>query len=307
MRPIGEQRSSLRYPLDEILGSEANVRLLRILLEESPSALSVTDAAESTGLTREGARKALERLAGSGIVERVGSGRAQKWGIKSSHTLVPALRAIFDAERQRHDRFITGLRESVSLPEVRTAWTSIPPTGSREPVLVHTETSAAAVLWIQEELRARVAGLEREFDVIIEFEIHAGADAPIAGADTVPLWGLIPGAAIAMETPPRTHAETERRSLVMAQGIAEILRRDPSLITRAKQHLDRLLAEGAGTASADLAEWRQLLDVYSAERVRDMLVSTSSRAERLRQSSPFFAVLTPPERDRVLAGLETKR
>jgi hypothetical protein len=33
-------------------------------------------------------------------------------------------------------------------------------------------------------------------------------------------------------------------------------------------------------------------------------VSGTSRAQRLRQSSPFFAILTPEQRDRVLAAME---
>ena len=56
-------------------------------------------------------------------------------------------------------------------------------------------------------------------------------------------------------------------------------------------------------ATADLVEWRQLLQTYSSERLRDLLVSTSSRGERLRRSAPFIAVLTPEERDRLLDGL----
>jgi hypothetical protein len=72
------------------------------------------------------------------------------------------------------------------------------------------------------------------------------------------------------------------------------------------QHLDRLLRDAQGSAAGDIAEWRQLLEAYSPERVRDLLVSTSSRAERLRQSSPFFAVLTPSERDRVIAAVERR-
>lgn len=93
----------------------------------------------------------------------------------------------------------------------------------------------------------------------------------------------------------------------MARGVAELMRSDPSLIKRAEQHLDRLLREGQGTAGGDITEWRQLLQTYSPERLRDLLVSTSSRAERLRQSSPFFAVLTADERDHLLAKIEKRR
>jgi MOSC domain-containing protein YiiM len=92
----------------------------------------------------------------------------------------------------------------------------------------------------------------------------------------------------------------------MAEGIADLLQQNPSLVHAAKGHLDRLLREGQGSADADLTEWRRILDTYSTERVRNLLTSTSSRAERLRQSSPFFAVLSAKERDELMLYLEER-
>jgi hypothetical protein len=65
--------------------------------------------------------------------------------------------------------------------------------------------------------------------------------------------------------------------------------------------------EGQGTANSDIGEWRQLLEAYSPERLRELLVSKSSRADRLRRSSPFFAILTPDERDRMMKEMEQPR
>jgi len=90
----------------------------------------------------------------------------------------------------------------------------------------------------------------------------------------------------------------------MAVVVADMVRSDPTLTRRALQHTDMLLREGQGTANSDLGEWRQLLETYSAERLRELLVSRSSRADRLRRSSPFFAVLTPEERDRLHKEIE---
>ena len=70
------------------------------------------------------------------------------------------------------------------------------------------------------------------------------------------------------------------------------------------QHLDRLLMDDQGTAEHDLREWRDILGSYSLRRLQDFLVSSSSRAIRLRQSSPFFAALTADERDQILEFLE---
>jgi hypothetical protein len=86
----------------------------------------------------------------------------------------------------------------------------------------------------------------------------------------------------------------------MSEGIARLLRDDPSMATRALRHLERLLRDDHGAAGADLMEWKQLLEAYSPDRLGSFLVSSSSRAVRLRQSSPFFAILNADERDRLV-------
>ena len=306
MRPIGIQRSAVRYPLDEILGSAARVRLVRVLVHEVEMPLGVADAARFAGLTPAGARKALGRLAESGLVERVGSGRAQKWGLNEDQALIQALRHLFAREQQRYDELLARLQSAVALPEIRAAWMERLPLGMAEPVDVSAVADGRAISWVHEELRARLIALEKELDLIIEVAVFTRADAPTPEPDAVFLWGTDASSGSGGRRRPQTHAEADQRALLMAASVAELIRSDPSLIKRAVQHLDRLLHEGQGTASGDIAEWRQLLQAYSPERVRDLLVSTSSRAQRLRQSSPFFAVLTPGERDRVMAEIEQR-
>ena len=170
MRPIGIQRSAVRYPLDEIFGSAAHVRLIRVLVHDVETPLSVADAARFSGLTPAGARKALERIEKSGLVERVGSGRAQKWGPKKGQTITQALRELFAQEQRRYEDLVARLQSATTLPEIRA------------------------------------------------LEAYS----------------------------------------------------------------------------------------HSPKRVSDFLISTSSRARRLRQSAPFFAVLTPVERDRVMAAIEKR-
>lgn len=304
MRPVSTQRSALRYPLDEILGSVAHVRLLRVLVHDVEMPLSVADAARLAGLTPAGARKALERLGESGLIERVGSGRAQKWGLKNDRPMIQALRHLFLQEHRHYEELVTGLQRAVALSEILAAWIERLPLGMTEPVDICVVTEVDAIAWMQGELRARLIEIEKEFDLIIEVAVFTRVDAPTPGPDAVFLWGI----EVSHQSQPRrqaqTHSEADQRSLLMAESIAELIRSDPSLIRRAVQHLNRLLREDQGTASGDIAEWRQLLEAYSPERVRDLLVSTSSRAQRLRQSSPFFAVLTPSERDQVMAAAE---
>ncbi|MHB0980476.1 MAG: winged helix-turn-helix domain-containing protein [Thermoleophilia bacterium] len=307
MRPITTQRNALRYPLDDVLGSEAHVRLIRVLVHEVDAPLGVSDAARLAGLTPAGARKALHRLEESGFVERVGSGRAQKYGLREHETAFKALGQLFAHEQQHYDDFIAGLRGAVALQELRAAWVERLPVGPKEPMEVAVVVEAGAIAWIREELRSRIIGLEKEFNLIIEVSVFTRADAPTPGPDALFLWGTESNSRSRERRGPQTHAEADERSLLMAQGVAELMRTDPSLIKRAEQHLDRLIREGQGTAGGDITEWRQLLQTYSPERLRDLLVSTSSRAVRLRQSSPFFAVLTADERDHLLAKIEKRR
>ena len=306
MRPIGIQRSAVRYPLDEIFGSAAHVRLIRVLVHEVEMPLGVADAARFAGLTPAGARKALGRLAESGLVERVGSGRAQKWGLNEDQALIQALRHLFAQEQQRYDELLARLQSAVALPEIRAAWMERLPLSMAEPVDVSAVADGEAIPWVHEELRARLIALEKELDLIIEVAVFTRADAPAPGPDAVFLWGTDADTSSIDRRRPQTHTEADQRSLRIAESIAELIRSDPSLIKRAIRHLDRLMNEGQGTASGDIAEWRQLLEAYSPERVRDLLVSTSSRARRLRQSAPFFAVLTPGERDQVMVAIEKR-
>jgi hypothetical protein len=77
-------------------------------------------------------------------------------------------------------------------------------------------------------------------------------------------------------------------------------------LLRAKAHIDRLLKEDPGTATKDLTEWRDILDLYSPQRLSMFLTSSSERANRLRQSNPFFAILNADERSRLIHGMESR-
>jgi hypothetical protein len=160
-----------------------------------------------------------------------------------------------------------------------------------------------AIDWIGEELRARLKKIEKDYDQIIEVNVFTRADSPVPSDNAEFIIAMEPDMGMGGGPPP-SHVVKDQRSLLMAQEIVRMMRSDPSLIMRAKRHLDRLLHDEQGAATQALAEWRQLLDTYSSRQIMQLLVSTSSRANRLRQSSPFFAVLTAEERDKVLSDLE---
>lgn len=307
MRPPRIQRSSFEYPLDVMLGSAANVRLMRVVLHEVGGPVSVADAARMAGLSTTGARKALEVLAGLGAVTRVGTGRAQKYGPPTDGPFESLLTQLFQHEQQQYEELLRALREAVGMPEVRSAWLKEPSSPDERTLELGVVATTKAFSWIGPELRTRLIPTEKRFDIIVEVSTFTLADDPQIPADAVAIWGFSDEAANERTLGVQTHAESVERSWKMAQVIAEMMKSDPTLARRALQYTNLLLSEGQGTANSDLGEWRQLLETYSAERLRDLLVSRSSRADRLRRSSPFFAILTPDERDRVLEHLEGQR
>ena len=91
----------LLTPLDTILGSAAKVRLLRALLPlDRP--VSGREAARLAGLSHR-AVLALDELAALGVLERrtTAGGHTNLYGVNRSHALVPAIVALFEAERER--------------------------------------------------------------------------------------------------------------------------------------------------------------------------------------------------------------
>lgn len=307
MRPPRVQRSRLKYPLDVVLGSAAHVRLMRVVLQEVGGPVSVTDAARMAGLSTTGARKALEVLAGIGAVTRVGTGRAQKYGPTQDGVFASLLIQLFQQEQRQYEELFRSLHEAVAMSEVRNAWLRELSDLDKRILELDVVVDTKAFGWIGPELRTRLMPAEKRFDIIIEVNVFTRADSPHIPADAVPIWGPSEGAASDRSPGAQTHADSVERSWRTAQVLAEMMKSDPSLARRALQYTNMLLHEGQGTANSDLGEWRQLLETYSAERLRDLLVSRSSRADRLRRSSPFFAVLTPDERDRVMKETEGRQ
>jgi DNA-binding Lrp family transcriptional regulator len=304
-----ETHEALRYPFDQLLGAEANVRLLRLLASEAAGSLTAPEAAKRVGLTPQGARRAIGRLVRSGLVVRVGGGRSQQYALTEHGPIATALRDLFRVEEARYASLLAALRGVFGgVAEVRAAWIESMPARFDRPLEVFLVVEAAAISWVKDEIRTRLLEVEREFDVLVEFDSYTVADAPTPDPDeSLLLAGVFPQ----NESPPESrqvlHSEREERALRMSRGIARLLRTNPSLAKRARSHVDRLVHEGQGMATSDLLEWRNLLDTYSIERLCDFLGSDSSRARRLRQSSPFFAVLSPSERDALQAFLEGDR
>lgn len=308
MRPIASTQSFVRYPLNRLLGTPANVRLLRILADEVVGPISAPEAAERAGLTESGARRALDHLAETGFVVRVGGRRSRQFEL-SDDVLIRSILALFRAERARYEDLIESIRTSFEeLAEVRVAWLEVGPERVGEPLEIGLVADSESLDWVMAEIRRRITDVEQKFDLTIEVRGFTAADAPTLSWDEVSLLaGVPPLEWAAREAPPILHGDREQRALRLSEAIADLLRDDPSIVRRADRHLARLLKDEPGAASGDLREWRAILETYSPERLVRFLVSESPRAQRLRQSSPFFAVLTADERDHVTAALEATR
>ena len=114
-----ETRSSLKYPLDDILGSPGLVRLIRVLAYETESPVSVANAAGMAGLSLAGASKALKRLADLGVAERVGTGRALKFSSKQGNPFLNLLMLLFEKEHEHYQSLLTlrdNIDETILLP-----------------------------------------------------------------------------------------------------------------------------------------------------------------------------------------------
>jgi hypothetical protein len=315
MRPAKTSQGILVAPLNHILGTEANVRLLRVL-SEAREPLARPEVARRAQMDASGVRRALDSLAAEGIVEAVGAGARTPVRLRTQHPLASAIRRLFVAERGRAEDVVEAIREIGTRlsRQPRALWVSLPV--EREPDSLETMhlgvlASAREVDAIARSLRDRLRDVQRRYDVPIEVrgytlaDLHTlAADAraelataqPILGpAPTGFLAGAAPGAA-AGRSQSRGHARQDRRALLLGRAIGERISRDPTLIERAREYARRMAASSPGVRQ-EMEEWEEILDTLPPARLRAFLGDPGERATRLRQSLPFVDVLGPAERE----------
>ena len=89
--------SAIRYPLNELLGSQAALRIMRILVMHS-GALSAPQINTWTSVNRTSIYAVLDQLESYGLVEIYGSDRSRVFKFVSEHPLAEGLRALFKTE-----------------------------------------------------------------------------------------------------------------------------------------------------------------------------------------------------------------
>ena len=312
MRPIVSEQDPLRYPLNELLGTRAHVRLLRVMANEVDGPLTASEVAKRAGLTVPGAQKALERLFRSGFISRVGGGRKHQYEIRYSDRIMQITLKLFQAEKDRYEQLVAVIKKEIKslTPHPHAAWIQEFPKEIGEPLTIGLLHESRHLTNCVHSLRTKLDKIENDFDFTIELEGYTKADiSNLTFDDITALYGVMP----LPDSPkrhqtkkPLTHLEKDRQLHVLSHKLARAIEQDTSLIRRAKEHVDRLLKETQRTATRDLIEWRNILDMYSIQRLSRFIISSSERANRLRQSNPFFAVLSANERNHLVNDLEDK-
>ncbi len=312
MRPIVSVQNPLRYPLNDLLGTGAHVRLLRVMANEVDGPLTASDIAKRAGLTVPGAQKALGRLFRAGFVSRVGGGRKHQYEIHYSDRLLQITLELFQAEKERYEQLLTEIKKEIKnlTPHPHAAWIQTFPKEIGAPLTLGLLHETRHLTNCIRNLRTQLNPVENVFDLTIEVEGFTKADiSDLRFEGFTALYGVLP----APDSPirqqiknPLTHMEKDRRLHELSRKLAQAIEQDASLIRRATDHIDRLLKEDQGPAARDIKEWRDILEMYSIQRLSRFLTSSSERANRLRQSNPFFAILDPDEQTRLVNDVDDK-
>jgi hypothetical protein len=315
MRPPKERQNRLLQPLNEIFGTEANVRLLRVLALRNTS-LTAGELAKRAMLGRTSIYPALRELERTGVVEFIGAGARKLVQLRERYPLSQILRELFRAEARLFDALTIALRELLSaLPRAPiSAWIDH---GGEDPESMDTITlylvaRPEELNTLTDYLNNRLADVERKYDVPIAVHGFTRSELEtlhrtrsvlnsvvlLAG---VPPIALLPRPRPAANTStPVSHDEHDARSRRLAIAIAAKIRRDPGLIAIAEDRLKRRAQEAGPRERRELMEWIRILSTMSPARLQRFLVENSERAVRLRQTLPALKFLSPVERDAVV-------
>jgi DNA-binding Lrp family transcriptional regulator len=321
---------SLAAPLDEILGTRANVRVIRVLAN-AQEPLGTGEIAQRSTLDRVGVWRAVSALEESGILTRVGAGPSQLVALSSTHPLAIAILELFSAERMREQRVRMGLRHVAATlqPPPRAVWIDPRPSGRDVPsqtLVVRVFDSSATIGRAAEALRGAAAAISAAEAVVIEVRGVTAPDLAFASAEerrtienAEPILGIHPRHVLASTDDSvagerqgvtkqgvdsrniLSHADHDARARSLAAAIAAKLARNPSLIAHARDQVAQRLKVASAGERQELEEWDRILNSMSPASLRRFLVDDGERATRLRQTSPFAGLLTEEERGSALA------
>jgi DNA-binding transcriptional ArsR family regulator len=309
-------QSDFRTPWDRILGSESQVRALRVL-DGTDEPMSVRELARRTRMHLRAMQVAVEKLEYAGILERVGTGSRPQVRLRRAHPLATAIQGIFQAERARVERVLEDLKAVAREHRQRAdaIWLDGPvATGhdeGEETLRIGVLAPSDQVDTVVDALRERMGELMRREDVTIEVRGWTKADLEAMAHDrgrplefAIPLLGTPPGV-VTEPAPPkrsrsRSHADIDAELRDRGRRIAQVLARKPELVGQAREEVTKRLATATPQEARTLREWQQLLEGLSLQRLRRWLIDSGEQATRLRQSMPvvFLKAASGPREQR---------
>lgn len=310
MKNSRNQHSALRHPLTNILGSKGHIIVLRVLIR-SNRPVSHSELLERTNLSRQGVYDITKRLVETGIVAYTGSGRQQLVIAREEHPLFEELVNLFNREIQNYEDLVETLRSELrnleSQPE--SAWIfGKSAQGEDEygdPIQIALLGKLRTIDSLTNQFRENLVRnrVESAFDVTIDIRGVTLADLETRSSLTkegiIHLWGIDPkeymrpqkNASNSVES----HKNLDERSQAESKIWTELLKSNPEIIPRTISLLNKQIENTSTGERLELMEWKNLLENSSYQRLKKFMESDSERAVRLRQSLPFWKVLTENE------------
>ena len=314
MRPVADTNSALQSPLNEILGYQGNIRVLRCLTLRKTS-ISYTALADQTGISLPGVHKVVTRLHENGIISYRGSGKRQLITLREDYPLYSAISTLFHSEKNRFDDLINTVQKEVSQlgMHVKSAWIyGSVANGSDvygDPVQLALLGESGTIDRITDELQKTIREhkIESKYDVSLEITGLSEADLAASKKTLTPGYLVIHGMdPIFFAADPTAfseervlHRDLERQSLQASKALGQLLLENAELIPRTLTQLNKRIEESNSGTGRELKEWKHLLESMSLRRIVKFLESDSDRSARLRQSNPFWIALTRKERERL--------
>ena len=325
-KKLTKSQGMLLAPLNQVLGTETNVRIIREL-DRIKVPIGTADLARFIQMDKAGVWRAVNALEELGVIEAIGVGGRRALRLRKDYPLTGHLTGLFRAERTRFEKILAALADVARTlrPSPKSVWIEGPVAARRDqpgdPILIALLADSSDVGKLVDIFSRKITPIQKQFDVTIEVRGLTIPDLRVMDksainllSDVLLVWGSPPAAFTAdsasrrdlLSPNIRLHKDREAQSLSLAKALSAKLRRDPTLIRRALEHVRDRLASASPREGKELHEWRRILQTYSTPRLRQLLTDNSERALRLRQSSPFMAVLSDSERIELIHDLESK-
>ena len=107
--------------LDELLRGKGTLHVLRTFCRHPETSFSAPQLAKIGGVSLSHVQSALLTLEGQGLVDRTVTGRSHLWSLERGNALLPALRALFEAERRLDDALFGDLDNGLRAAPIRRA------------------------------------------------------------------------------------------------------------------------------------------------------------------------------------------